>query len=99
MHANTFDKITFMFFEVLFLMLIIFFLEVDQMISITIYPDNPSHLSNIHIPVDIYPLTTSNCLGITYNPHTPHPNPLKKKRKKKNVQLGKKRFLLFSPCK
>lgn len=78
-----------MFFEVLFLMLIIFFLEVDQMISITIYPDNPSHLSNIHIPVDIYPLTTSNCLrhNLQPPPPPPHPNPLKKKRKKKNVQL------------
>lgn len=81
-----------MFFEVLFLMLIIFFLEVDQMISITIYPDNPSHLSNIHIPVDIYPLTTSNCLRHNLQPPLslsppPHPNPLKKKRKKKNVQL------------
>lgn len=78
-----------MFFEVLFLMLIIFFLEVDQMISITIYPDNPSHLSNSHIPVDIYPLTTSNCLRHNLQPplSPPHPNPLKKKRKKKNVQL------------
>lgn len=79
-----------MFFEVLFLMFkIIFFLEVDQMISITIYPDNPSHLSNIHIPVDIYPLTTSNCLRHNLQPplsHPPHPNPLKKKRNKKNVQ-------------
>lgn len=80
-----------MFFEVLFLMFkIIFFLEVDQMISITIYPDNPSHLSNIHIPVDIYPLTTSNCLRHNLQPPLSPPppsQPLKKEKKKKNVQL------------
>lgn len=96
-----------MFFEVLFLMLIIFFLEVDQMISITIYPDNPCHLSNIHILVDIYPLTTSNCLRHNLQPHPP-PQPLKKRKeeRKKECTLNlliktsyrhaDKRFQLFS---
>lgn len=75
-----------MFFEVLFLMLIIFFLEVDQMISITIYPDNPSHLSNIHIPVDIYPLTTSNCLRHNLHPPPPPPQPLKKRKEERKKE-------------
>lgn len=79
-----------MFFEVLFLMLIIFFLEVDQMISITIYPDNPSHLFNIHIPVDIYPLTTSNCLRHNLQPplSPPPSQPLKKEKKEKKCTIN-----------